>query len=414
MQAISVRRIPFGEIRTIPSGEDGLTQFEITGTARVGLLHLGLRPFPGSVLVTEDDQVIDPAELNVEDNLLALTLKVEGAGRIWVVTGTAAGRALEVLAVLEPDGSERWDTAASPGFPSDEVLAGVRRTAGGRSPAWFSRTRVGPWLAPRRDSDLPPLPGCEPPLTAAGLRTCARQTLAAIYDCFATRGMTTRAIPKALAIYLDDRIAYRAARAAGGGNCSLVLTLEADNASQEQAREIVAASFSRQGDAEGAADSGHADPPPAVRSRHEAEITDLMAALDGSCAGRSLIQAIRDSGGTGLETSVSLLVHEVAKSVEAWTGRIPDESDGKIVDAAHALEDLPHGPGCDPVVAVMAMIDEWSSHVAEKPSHNGTHERFIDSFREAESDRGDDLKDWLPERFPLLYRDSRRILQYLA
>ena len=71
------------------------------------------------------------------------------------------------------------------------------------------------WQVPRRDADLPPLPGCDPPLVAAALRTCARQTLAAIWDCFATRGMTTRAIPKALAIYLDDRIAYRAARAAG-------------------------------------------------------------------------------------------------------------------------------------------------------------------------------------------------------
>jgi hypothetical protein len=151
-----------------------------------------------------------------------------------------------------------------------------------------------------------------------------------------------------------------------------------------------------------------------VPSRHESEIKDLMAALDDSCAGRSLIQAMHDSGGTGLETSVSLLVHEVARSVEAWAGRIPDESDGRIVEAARALEDLPHGPGCAPVVAVMTLIDEWSSRLAERPSHNGPDERFIDAFRDAAKDRGDDLHLWLPGRFPLLYRDSLRILKYLA
>jgi hypothetical protein len=325
-----------------------------------------------------------------------------------------------VFAVLDADDADRWDAASPQGFPSDEVLNGVRRASGGRSPSWFSKTRLGPWLIPRRDADLPPLPGCDPPLAAAALRTCARQTLAAIWDCFATRGMTTRAIPKALAIYLDDRIAFRAARAAaGGGNCGQVLTLEADRPSQERARQIVAASFAKQGDAAGAAESDRADPLPAssdatTPSRRETEIKDLTAALEGTCAGRNLIQAMHHSGGTGLRTSVSLLVHEVARSVEAWAGRIPDESDGTIVDAARALEDLPHGPGCEPVVAVMALIDEWSSRLAERPSHTGSDERFIDAFRDAAKDRGDDPQLWLPGRFPLLYRDSMKILKYLA
>jgi hypothetical protein len=126
------------------------------------------------------------------------------------------------------------------------------------------------------------------------------------------------------------------------------------------------------------------------------------------------VQALRDSAATGLETSVSLLVHEVAGSVESWTGQVPDESDGTIVEATRALEDLPRGPGCDPVVAVMALIDEWSSRVAQGPSTNGAEERFIAAFRDAEGERGDDLKVWLPERFPLLYRDAIRILKYLA
>ena len=107
-------------------------------------------------------------------------------------------------------------------------------------------------------------------------------------------------------------------------------------------------------------------------------------------------------------------MHEVAKSVESWTGQVPDESDGTIVEAARALEDLPRGAGCDPVVAVMALIDEWSSRVAQGPSTNGAQERFIAAFRDAENDRGDDLKLWLPDRFPLLYRDALRILKYLA
>jgi hypothetical protein len=429
VSADMVPDVPLGAIRYVPTGEDGLVQFEIIGTTGAGLLHLGLRPFPGSVLLTEDDQAIDPTSLNVEDDMLSMTFKVEGAGRLWVVTGTPAVRSLQVLAVLEPDEGDRaeGDQAAAtrsdavpPGFPSDAVLDELRRISGNRSPSWFSRTRLGPWVVPRRDSDLPPLPGCDPPLTAAGLRTCARQSLAAIWDCFATRGMATRAIPKALAIYLDDRVAYRAARAASAGaDCRQVLTLEPDRVSQERARQIVAASFVKEGDAgRAAAPAAHgAVAAPAdvmMRTRREAEIADLMTVLDGSCAGKDLIQRLRDSGGTGLDASVSLLVHEVARSVESWTGQVPDESDGTIVDAARALEDLPRGAGCDPVVAVMALIDEWSARVAQGPSTNGAQERFIAAFRDAQNDQSDDLKLWLPDRFPLLHRDALRILKYLG
>lgn len=451
MPAAVVPDVPLGAIRFVPTGEDGLVQFEIIGTTGAGLLHLGLRPFPGSVLLTEDDQAIDPTDLNVEDDMLSMTFKVEGAGRLWVVTGTAAVRSLQVLAVLDPDEGDRaggdraegvqaegeraeGDQAAAtrsdavpPGFPSDAVLDGLRRNSGNRSPSWFSRTRLGPWVVPRRDSDLPPLPGCDPPLTVAGLRTCARQSLAAIWDCFATRGMATRAIPKALAIYLDDRIAYRAARAASAGaDCRQVLTLEPDRVSQERARQIVAATFVKEGDAGGAAApaahravaapaDGSAGPAGvAMRSRREVEIADLMTVLDGSCAGKDLIQTLRDSGGTGLDASVSLLVHEVARSVESWTGQVPDESDGTIIEAARALEDLPRDAGCDPVVAVMALIDEWSARVARGPSTNGAQERFIAAFRDAESDQSDELKLWLPDRFPLLYRDALRIMKYLG
>jgi hypothetical protein len=370
--------------------------------------------------------------------MLSMTFKVEGAGRLWVVTGTPAARSLQVLAVLEPDEGDRaegdraggvqaegdraeGDQAAAtrsdavpPGFPSDAVLDGLRRISGNRSPSWFSRTRLGPWVVPRRDSDLPPLPGCDPPLTAAGLRTCARQSLAAIWDCFATRGMATRAIPKALAIYLDDRVAYRATRAASAGaDCRQVLTLEPDRVSQERARQIVASSFVKEG-AAGPAGVKAGPEGVTLRSRREAEIADLMTVLDGSCAGKDLIQRLRDSGGTGLDASVSLLVHEVARSVESWTGQVPDESDGTIVDAARALEDLPRGAGCDPVVAVMALIDEWSARVAQGPSTNGAQERFIAAFRDAQNDQSDDLKLWLPDRFPLLHRDALRILKYLA
>jgi len=425
----AVSAVPLGRVRFIPTGQDGLAQFEISGPPVAGVLHLGLRPPPGSLLVTEDDQVLDPTDLAVVDDLLSVTLRVEGAGRLWVVTGSPAERALQVLAVLEPDNDDRAAEAAVPsGFPSEAVLGALSRLGGRRPASWFSRTRLGPWLVPHREVDLPPLPGCDGGVTAAGFKPCARESLAAIWDCFANQGLTTRAVPRTLAIYLDDRIAYRAARAAAGGSdCSQVLTLQADRASQERAGQIVAAAFT----AGPGAGPPPAHPAPAVPgaaaafgeiqpeetgipSRREAEVGGFIAALEGSCAGESLVEALRDSGETGLDTKVSLLVHEVAKGVEAWTGRLPDESDSRLIEAARALEGLPRGPGCDPVVAVMALTDEWSSRVAEGLTTHGTAERFIAAFREAEKERGDDPRIWLPARFPLLYRDAQRILKYLA
>ena len=426
--ADAVPAIPLGGIRFIPTGQDGLAQFEISGPPTAGVLHLGLRPPPGSLLVTEDDQVLEPVDLDIEDDLLSVTMKVEGAGRLWVVTGTPAERALQVLAVLEPnDDRGAADAAAPAGFPSDTVLDALWGLAGRRSASWFSRTRLGPWLVPHRDVDRPPLPGCDGQVTAAGFKACARESLAAIWDCFANQGLTTRAAPRALAVYLDDRIAYRAARAAAGGaDCAQVLTLKADRASQERAGRIIAAAFTTAPAASSPAPAARAVPPagvppggttaeePGTESRRESEIGDLIAALEGSCAGEGLLAALRGSGETELDAKVSLLVHEIAKGVEAWTGRLPDESDVRLVESARALEGLPRGPGCDAVVAVMALTDEWSGREAEGFSTNGTAERFIAAFREAEKEPGDDLPTWLSERFPLLYRDARRILKYLA
>ena len=433
--ADAVPAIPLGGIRFIPTGQDGLAQFEIAGPPAAGVLHLGLRPPPGSLLVTEDDQVLDPVDLDVEDDLLSVTLRVEGAGRLWVVTGTPAERALQVLAVLEPEDDRRAaDAAASAGFPSDTVLDALWNLAGRRSASWFSRTRLGPWLVPHRDVDRPPLPGCDGKVTAAGFKACARESLAAIWDCFANQGLTTRAAPRTLAVYLDDRVAYRAARAAAGGaDCAQVLTLKADRASQERAGRIIAAAFTTAPAAESPAPAGASPTPaapavppaggahggvaatePGTASRRETEIGDLIAALEGSCAGEGLLGALGGSGETDLDSKVSLLVHEIAKGVEAWTGRLPDESDVRLIEAARALEGLPRGPGCDPAVAVMALTDEWSSRVAGGFSTHGTAERFIAAFREAEREPGDDLPTWLSERFPLLYRDARRILKYLA
>jgi hypothetical protein len=284
---------------------------------------------------------------------------------------------------------------------------------------------------PRRETDLPLLPGCEQHATPRQLRACAREALSSIWDCFANRGMTTRAVPKALAIYLDDGLAFRAVRSSAGGDCSEVLTLKPDRASQERARDIVTAAFagptaSVAGTAEAAGGTGDAAAGPALAtagppasgtaasSRREAEVTALISSLGETCAGKSLLATLRKSPETGLEVSVSLLLHELAKGVEAWTGRLPDESDGGVLDAARALDQLPGGPGCDPVVAVMALTDEWSRSAAQGLATNGTRERFIDAFRDAEKEQGPELGSWLPGRFPLLHREAKRILDYLG
>jgi hypothetical protein len=355
--------------------------------------------------------------------------------------------------------------STSPGFPSDRVLDELSHLAGSRSSSWFSPTRLGPWLIPRRKSDVPSLPGCADHETGAGLRNCARESLSAIWNCLAHHEMSTRAIPGALALYLDDRTAYLAAEAAGeGGDCGRVAAMKPDDASREQARTVIAAACAPPGPSEEGApgdvepspdelvpggstpdESKHSEAAPAEATPTEAapnlaapapvappspeanawkddavhewerqdEIAGLIAALRESCAGRSLLEALDDSKGTGLNTKVSLLAHELAKSVEGWTGKVPDESDGDLRDAVDTLERLPRGSGCEPVVAIMALIDEWSARAAEGIATNGAAERFIDAFREARKERGDDLTRWLPDRFPILYRDADRILRYL-
>ncbi len=444
--------ISLGQVGTVGTEPGGLAQFTLEGPIGPGVLSLGLRPVPGSVLVIEGDEALAATGRDVNGDLLSISVRLRGTGGLWIVTGPTAGPAIQVLAVLDvvPAG-----VSASPGFPSDRVLDELSRLAGSRSSSWFSPARLGPWLVPRRRSDVPSLPGCAEHETGAGLRTCARESLSAIWNCLAHHEMSTRAIPGALALYLDDRTAYLAAEAAGeDGDCGRVAAMKPDDASREQARAVIAAAYAPPGPLE-EGDPGEAEPAPSeprpiepassepapgepaptpeapaadaptppetnawkddtVREwEREDTIAGLIAALRESCAGRSLLEALDDSKGTGLNTKVSLLAHELAKSVEGWTGRVPDESDGGLRDAVDSLERLPRGSGCEPVVAIMALIDEWSSRAAEGIATNGAAERFIDAFREARKERGDDLTRWIPDRFPLLYRDADRILRYL-
>jgi hypothetical protein len=447
--------ISLGQVGTVGTEPGGLAQFTLDGPIGPGVLNLGLRPVPGSILVIEGNQALAPMGRDVKGDLLSISVRLQGTGGLWVVTGPTAGPAIQVLAVLDvaPAG-----VSASPGFPSDRVLDELSRLAGSRSASWFSPTRLGPWLVPRRKSDVPSLPGCAEHETGAGLRTCARESLSAIWNCLAHHDMSTRAIPGALALYLDDRTAYLAAEAAGaGGDCGRVAAMKPDDASREQARAVIAAACSPPGSHDegepgevaaapsepapgestprgsnpGGSTRGGSTPieaAPAAPSPPEAnaweddtvqeweredDISGLIAALQESCAGRSLLEALDSSKGTGLNTKVSLLAHEVAKSVEGWTGKVPDETDGDLRDAVDTLERLPRGSGCEPVVAIMALIDEWSARAAEGIATNGAAERFIDAFRDARKEHGDDLTRWLPDRFPILYRDADRILRYL-
>src|SRR5262249_53561488 len=120
--------IPLGQVRFVPTGLDGLAQFEIAGDPVAGVLHLGVRPPPASILVTEADQALAPTELDVEDDMLSMTLRVAGAGRLWVVTGTAAERALQVLAVVEPGDEEPPDASAPAATLPDAPLPDAAMT----------------------------------------------------------------------------------------------------------------------------------------------------------------------------------------------------------------------------------------------------------------------------------------------
>lgn len=440
--------IALGQVGSVGTEPGGLAQFTLEGPIGAGRLSLGLRPAPGSVLIVEGNEALSPTGRDLEGDLLTMSVRLEGTGSVWVVTGPTEGDAVQVLALFDRDGGAPDEATASQGFPSDRVLDALTRVAGVPAPSWFSPTRLGPWLVPRRGNDLPSLPGCAEPATAVGLRTCARESLAAIWNCLAHQDRSTRAIQGALAIYLDDRIAFTAAEsAADGSGCGRVEILRPDPASRERAHAVIAGAFSTGNDAgqeradtedPGVVSDASRDPgesaggpeaPPAAPALppeaspwedeaveewgRQAGLADLMAALGNSCAGRGLLDALDTSEGTGLNTKVSLLAHELAASVEGWTGQVPDESDGSLRDAALALRGLPRGSGCEPVVAIMALIDEWSAREAEGGVTNGAAERFIAAFRDARRAQGEDLERWLPDRFPLLHRDADRILRRL-
>src|SRR6185436_13311014 len=127
-----------------------------------------LRPVPGSVLVIEGDQALAPTGRDIKGDLLSISVTLQGTGGLWVVTGPTAGPSIQVLAVLDVAAAA---VSASPGFPSDRVLDELSHLAGSRSSSWFSPTRLGPWLVPRRRSDVPSLPGCAEHETGAGLKT---------------------------------------------------------------------------------------------------------------------------------------------------------------------------------------------------------------------------------------------------
>lgn len=412
--------VPLGRVGSVRTERGGMTQFTLKGPLVAGVLHLGLKPPPRSVLVVEGDQALDPTGRTVEGDVLSMTLKLKGKGGVWVVSGPNRESSLQILAVLDPEGAEPPDVPSPQGFPSDRVLDALSGLSASESPSWFSPTRIGAWLVPRDRKDLPVLPGCVEPITGAGLRICARETLAAIWNCLAHHEMSTRAISGALAIYLDDRLAYDAAQAAASGDaCDRVEAMKPDYTSRARARSLIGDVFAADGEAPA---TQSVEVPPDVSTAHtnpeegwvrEDELSDLIVGLGDSCAGRSLLQALRRSGGTGLNTKVSLMRHELAGSVEQWSGQLPDESDGNLRDAVGALRDLPRGAACDPVVALMALIDEWTARAAEGLSTNGAEERFVDAFREAEKERGGDVMHWLPDRFPVLHAEAEKILRRL-
>jgi len=140
----------------------------------------------------------------------------------------------------------------------------------------------------------------------------------------------------------------------------------------------------------------------------------LAESLRGSCAGRSLLEAMSQPRSAGLAAGLTILAADLESGVRMRTGIPVDAEDLRLLDAARELHRLPRKAACDPTVAVMVLLDEWCARASGTDGPRDRHRRLVHRLRGRRPPGGPDLQPWLDNNFPLLYRDAARIIQFLT
>jgi len=136
----------------------------------------------------------------------------------------------------------------------------------------------------------------------------------------------------------------------------------------------------------------------------------LESELEASCAGKTILNALREERGGQIGTGLSMLANELESAVNSQFPLLADSSSPLLPEAAKSLRRLPRF-ACQPIAAVMALIDEWTAKEAGMaPGHWG---RFIEQIRKDKPPRDDNLDLWLKRRYPILHKHANRILGYL-
>lgn len=144
------------------------------------------------------------------------------------------------------------------------------------------------------------------------------------------------------------------------------------------------------------------------------ELERLEQALRHSCLGRNLLKALAAPRAAGVEAGLELLAEALESEVRLRITVPVHADDPDLMDAARQLRLVPARGACDPTVAIMGLIDEWSARAAGENGEWREGDRFIPRLRSARGPRGARFCPWLKMNFPLLYRDAERIAAFVT
>ncbi len=108
-----------------------------------------------------------------------------------------------------------------------------------------------------------------------------------------------------------------------------------------------------------------------------------------------------------------MLTLELEKIISDTTGQPTDASDPRLLDAARELRGLPVRLACDPVVAIMTLIDGWTRKTASAYRTLGSSGGFVETVRQSRPRAGRD-REWLHRTFPELFERALELYEFLT
>ena len=323
---------------------------------------------------------------------------------------------LELFALVSRAEEDGTSSGLPSGFPGPFVVLSLAQASPTGFVAWFDRRRLGAVLVPRGFSRSAG-ESCGRLGDVEGLRSCAHSIVAAIDRCLVKHGAAMTSRRDALALYLDDLRIEEAVSELLVPDCRRVAALHPSRGALDRAGKVLAAAFARfetESPGVGGEQAAPGTEPPSTTTIDTAlGAVPVIDGLESSCAGRSLLAALRAEDGPGEIIGLSLLVEELGDQVSGRTGRAVGTNDPVLLRAVDALRELPGPRTCDPTVAVMVILDEWRALAS------GSYQRYVDDgrrwvqrLRERKIPRAGKLQNWLAREFPVLHREASQALDY--